>query len=162
MSPNAFDQKSLIDHVFSEQNENSINYATTKRNYTGHIIAAIIAGSMLLSATYENFRPIKTGEIKEVILSNTKNSQIIIENNKTNTLDTLILNTAPTNEFKFVFDSPKDYTGQANALENELKPGSILEARVYSNKNNTVYELMNVKLDTSYKKQSNLQTASFN
>ena len=161
MTPNAFNQASLIDSRVSLEDNSKIEYGdeTRKRNYATPLILTLIAGALTLNATYDKFRPTVRGEIIAATISNTAPSQIIIENEKTKTLDTLILNTAPSNTFRVVLGNPSNYQGQANTLSEKLKPGTFLEAKTYSKKNNEVYNLMNITLDKNYKK---LQTASFN
>lgn len=105
-------------------------------------VLTTIGIGLIAHLAYDFTRPSVRGEILGGDFSNQKTSQIYLINDKTESIDTLLLNTiTKKNEVSFTLGNPEDYISKASELKEKLTPGTIASFKLY--KNNEVYKINN-------------------
>ena len=108
--------------------------------------AVVIGGLFAYSEIYDATRPVVDGEVLETSFSNEDVSRVKIRQENGSDLSLLV----DTKQFRGamqikIFPGP-DYEGKANALDNEIKPGSRLRAKVHDSSGieRDVYEFLEI------------------
>lgn len=121
--------------------EHTMNKSKQKSHFDKAILTLIGLG-IATHLAYDFTRPTVTGKIIGGDFSNDKISQVYLKNSKTESIDTLIINTYKNGKKLFEIGEPENYINKAQELKEKLKPGTITNFKIY--KDNQIYKIQNI------------------